>query len=62
MSENAATQWLTPDDLAGMLQISVGTLGNWRSQQKGPAFKRIGGIVRYRADIVEAWIESQPSK
>ena len=64
MSEQVApeAQWITPDDLAARLSISPGTVANWRGQGKGPAFKRFGGIVRYREDIVNAWIEDQPNK
>ena len=55
-------RWLTPDDLSNLLQVSPGTVANWRSQGKGPAFKRIGGVVRYNPQVVDAWIEAQPSK
>ena len=56
------SQWITPEELAGRLSISPGTVANWRGQGKGPAFKRFGGIVRYREDVVNAWIEDQPNK
>lgn len=56
------SQWITPEELASRLSISPGTVANWRGQGKGPAFKRFGGIVRYREDVVNAWIEDQPNK
>lgn len=55
-------QWLTPDDLARMWQVSVGTIANWRTSKKGPEFVRIGGLVRYRPEAVQAWLEAQPTK
>lgn len=55
-------QWLTPEDLANMLQISIGTIANWRTNKKGPEFVRIGGVVRYNPEAVNAWIKAQPTK
>lgn len=63
MSEPAAeVQWLTPDDLARMWQVSAGTIANWRTNKKGPEFVRIGGLVRYHPEAVNAWLEAQPTK
>jgi hypothetical protein len=64
MSETPAAdvQWLTPDDLARMWQVSVGTIANWRTSKKGPEFTRIGGLVRYNPKDVQAWLEAQPTK
>ena len=64
MSETPATevQWLTPDDLARMWQISVGTIANWRTNKKGPKFVRIGGLVRYSPEAINNWLEAQPTK
>lgn len=56
------SQWITPEELASRLSISPGTVANWRARGKGPTFKRFGGIVRYREDVVNAWIEEQPDK
>ncbi|HEX9137313.1 MAG TPA: helix-turn-helix domain-containing protein [Nitrospirota bacterium] len=57
-----AAQYLTPDDLAHMWQVSVGTIANWRTSKKGPEFIRIGGLVRYSPESVKAWLEAQPTK
>jgi predicted DNA-binding transcriptional regulator AlpA len=64
MSETPAleVQWLTPDDLARMWQVSVGTIANWRTSKKGPEFVRIGGLVRYSPEAVQAWLAKQPTK
>lgn len=55
-------EWLTPEDLGKSWQLSPGTLANWRTQKTGPAFVRIGGVVRYRRDAIEAWLKAQPSE
>ncbi|QCB97153.1 DNA-binding protein [Arthrobacter sp. PAMC25564] len=55
-------QWLTPDDLARAWQVSAGTIANWRTNNKGPEFVRIGGLVRYHPDAVAAWLKAQPTK
>ena len=55
-------EWFTPEELGKHLRVSPGTLGNWRTSKTGPAFVRVGGMVRYRRDAVGAWIDSQPSK
>jgi predicted DNA-binding transcriptional regulator AlpA len=56
------TQWLTPDDLARMWQVSAGTIANWRTNKKGPDFVRIGGLVRYSPEAVKAWLAKQPTQ
>ncbi|WP_210209056.1 helix-turn-helix domain-containing protein [Roseiarcus fermentans] len=38
---------MTEDDAARVLNVSKGTLRNWRSQGKGPPVSRIGSAVRY---------------
>jgi predicted DNA-binding transcriptional regulator AlpA len=58
----AEVQWLTPDDLARMWQVSAGTIANWRTNKKGPEFVRIGGLVRYSPEAVQTWIAKQPTK
>lgn len=56
-------QWLTGEDLAKRWQVSPGTIANWRlTPGKGPEFKRIGGMVRYRSEAVKAWEDEQSSK
>ena len=64
MSETPAheVQWLTPDDLARMWQVSAGTIANWRTSKKGPDFVRIGGLVRYSPEAVQAWLAKQPTQ
>jgi hypothetical protein len=53
-------EWLTAEDLSKAWQLSPGTVTNWRSQNKGPEFIHIGGVVRYHRDAVAAWLGQQP--
>lgn len=50
------TKLLTPADLAEHLDVSAGTLANWRSAGTGPKYVRLSGVIRYRVDAVEKWI------
>lgn len=50
------TKLLTPADLAEHLDVSAGTLANWRSAGTGPTYIRLSGVIRYRVDAVEKWI------
>jgi predicted DNA-binding transcriptional regulator AlpA len=50
------SELLTPDELVTRWDgaVTTGTLANWRSQDRGPRYVKIGRAVRYRlADIVE---------
>jgi hypothetical protein len=49
--------YLTPAEVSRRLGggISVKTLANWRSQGKGPPFRRVGGRVLYPIHEFEAW-------
>jgi len=56
-SEHACVQspWLTPQEAAHYLRIALGTLRNLTSQRRVP-FARRGRIVRYRRDLLDAWL------
>ena len=50
------------DDIqaAKVLRVSVGTLRNWRSSRLGgPAFIRVGRLVRYRESDLNAYLDRQ---
>ena len=54
-------QLLTADDVATLLQISVHTLASWRRAKKeeGPPWVMVGGMVRYRSEDVQKWLDSR---
>lgn len=52
------SQFLTPDELAERWKISVRTIENWRSNNKGPKYVQIGGPngkVRYLLKDIEEY-------
>ncbi len=48
---------LDDEKLSSVLDVSVGTLANWRYQGRGPRFVKVGRHVRYRRSDVEDWLE-----
>ena len=50
---------LSPQDLAGYLDVPVKTVYGWRHRGLGPAGFRVGRHVRYRRSDVEEWISAQ---
>jgi hypothetical protein len=55
------TRWLTPAQVSEQTGIAVKTLANWRSMSTttdthvGPAFVKVGRLVRYDADALAEW-------
>ena len=50
---------LSPQDLAGYLDVPVKTIYGWRHRGLGPAGFRVGRHLRYRRSDVEEWISAQ---
>jgi hypothetical protein len=49
----ARPEFLSAAEAASYLRLDQGTLANWRSAGRGPAYSRIGGRVLYEvADLV----------
>ena len=52
----------TPKELAEYLKLPgknpVTTLAKWRSAQRGPAYLKHNGLIRYEQSAVEAWLQS----
>ena len=51
---------LTERDVSKQLCVSLGSLRRWRMLRQGPPFIKVGPLVRYRPEDVEAWLSSQP--
>lgn len=49
-------RYLTPMDLAALLDVPIGTIYQWRSRGGGPPGFRIGCHLRYDPRAVEEWI------
>lgn len=52
-------EWLSPQDLAAQLKVSVDTVYKWNVTGAGPSRTRVGRHVRYRRSDVEVWLRSQ---
>lgn len=51
----AAKVFLTTQEAAARARVKVGTLANWRSQDRGPPFSKRGAKVVYPLDKFEQW-------
>lgn len=49
---------LTPEQVSERLAISAKTLANWRSLCIGPAYVKVGAVVRYLPQDVDAFVRS----
>lgn len=49
----------TAREAADYLKVSTNTLQNWRCLGQGPAFLKLGKVVRYRVASVVAWATGQ---
>lgn len=48
-------KFLNPKELAERWKVSPSTVERWRWAGIGPVFVKIGGLVRYRLEDVEAY-------
>ncbi len=51
--ELSSRDLLTPQEVADIFRVEVGTLAKWRWQKIGPEFIKIGRMVRYKRSAVE---------
>jgi len=57
---SGADAFLSEDEAARVLNISVRTLQRWRQDgRSGLPFRRFGGLVRYSMRDIEAWATAQ---
>ena len=55
---NNDNQLYTEREAASLLNISRGTLSNWRSENRGPAYCKIGGAIRYPAGKLNEFVDN----
>lgn len=48
----------TVGDVAEYLGVPVKTIYDWRTRGYGPAGRKVGRYVRYRAEDVRSWFDS----
>ncbi|MFJ3512107.1 helix-turn-helix transcriptional regulator [Streptomyces luteogriseus] len=59
MKRSLPDRYLTPVDLADLLGVPVETVYQWRRKQIGPRGFRVGRHLRFDAEDVRVWVESQ---
>ena len=53
------TMLISPEETGQRLEKSQKTLANWRCAGRGPAYIKIGDLIRYDTNDLEAWLQSQ---
>ena len=53
------TSFLTREQAAKYLGVSVPSLARWASHGSGPAYYKLGRLARYRKDDLDAFIETR---
>jgi len=52
---------MTEQEVSKRLNVSLASLRRWRLAKRGPAFVKVGALVRYSADDLDAWLASLPT-
>lgn len=52
-------QLLDSHEVAALLKISPQTLRDWRYQNRGPRYLKLGKAVRYRPADINDWLNNQ---
>ena len=56
MASQLPSQFLSEKAAATLLSVSLSTIRRWRRQKVGPVYFRFGGILRYKRDLLEEFI------
>lgn len=54
--------WMSRDELARELSLSVDTLSRWETRRFGPPCVRVGRKVLYRRGAVQDWLVDQEKR
>jgi hypothetical protein len=49
--------WLRPKDAGAHLSVTEDCLQAWRSKHKGPAWSKVGKVVRYHIDDLDDFLK-----
>jgi hypothetical protein len=50
---------ISSEELAGWLDVPIGTLGQWASRGGGPTYHKVGVHRRYHPTDVKSWLAEQ---
>jgi len=53
--QREAAELLTTEEVAALLKIAPATLVDWRHEQRGPRYYKMGREVRYKVSDVIEW-------
>lgn len=54
--------WMSREELARELMLSVDTLARWETRRIGPPCVRVGRRVLYRRGAVQEWLRQQEER
>ena len=55
------SELLNETEVAKKLRVSLACLRRWRLEKRGPMFLKIGPLVRYQQEDLDAWLQSLPT-
>jgi len=59
MTTAIAAKLLTTEEAAEILRLQKQTLAWWRTENRGPAFVKVGFAIRYRESDLHEWLDRQ---
>lgn len=57
--QTSTDYWLTREEVAERLKLSVPTLNQWAYRKKGPRYTVMGRFARYKLSDLIAWEDAQ---
>lgn len=54
--------WVPPDHVAAMICCSTSSLAHWRSDGKGPRYRKRGNLIRYQVADIKHWLAGDTSE
>jgi len=55
-------EWMTAQDVADLLRVSVRTVNRWTRDGELPAFVQISRARRFRREEIEKWLAAHEEK
>jgi predicted DNA-binding transcriptional regulator AlpA len=59
---NTEIRLLNEFEVADLLRLSVKTVRRWRSHECGPKYLKVGRLVKYRFEAIQAFVDSIPTR
>jgi excisionase family DNA binding protein len=52
---------MTETEVANWLNVRLSSVRRWRLERRGPAFMKVGALVRYRPEDLDGWLNALPT-